>query len=1093
MKGLAIYLLTMLIGTSMALAQLPTAVILGVTKDSTGAVIPGAKVTARNIDTGQTRTVVTGNDGAYRIDALPVGNYQLTFSQASFKTEIQNGLNLTVGQEAVANVTLQSGDISQSITVTSAAPLISTTTSSLGGLVDERRVADLPLNGRNYTDLTLLQPGVTKANPSLSGYLGSSGTQFSANGAPIRSNSYLLDGAITSNLTGVNGASAIGTTLGIDGILEYKVVTNSVTADYGAYMGSQSTIVSKSGTNEFHGNVFEYLRNSSLDARNYFDLPPAQLHHRLPEFRRNDYGASVGGPIKKNKAFAYLVYERLVSSLGTTNTATVLGAGCHGAAGATITLAACPQLSPTPQVTIDPVMAPFVDLYPLPNVGTTQYGWSLPQTTLESYGQARFDQTISEKDSAFVRYTIDNADQTTPYILPTVDNILASRTQFLTLAENHIFSNVLLNAAHFSFSRSPIGINSTISGPSYSLVAGLPMGAIGPSGVSTLGTFQNAPRTLKQNIFTWSDDLIYTRGHHSMKFGFTVNHYQDFFDIEGLNKGVAQFSNVANFLSNVLFSWQQVLPGSNLRRYIHFDTFGFYGMDDWRATPKLTLNMGMRYEPTTQPQEVHGIQAGLPNPATDPTTTVGLPYMLNPSLRNWSPRFGFAYILDSSGSTVIRGGFSLLYDLQSYGTLLMLGAAYDSPFASSYTSPANQTSKLTVPYVIPANATAPLTYRGAVYRMNQPHMMQYNLAFERSLPGLIGLTLAYAGSRGINLLTVREGNPVIPTGIPSGGACITPPAGTIIDLTSQFDGSATSCYLATSPRRNPAFGSMVVGMASSSSNYNALEVVANKRLSQGLTFQSSFTWSKLLDYGQNVQDGAANPIDPLHQENGYAPADFNASYNERFNVVYYLPKASSSSHLVRAVANGWWASSIFAIQPGFPFGPGLTSNRSLDQQLSALGAATDRPDRLAGRSKNNIMHGVSAGCGTGPTRAQGGTAIAAGTPLGGPNLYYDPCAYSIQPSGFLGNDSRNYLIGPGLLSLDSSVVKDTAAKFLGDSGQVEFRAEFFNILNHTNFAGPGAGVYAGTASVQNPSPTAGIVSGTATTSRQIQFAIKVMF
>src|ERR1700722_1737435 len=326
---------------SIALAQLPTATILGQVKDASGAVVAGVKVTARDTDTGQTRTAVTGDGGEYRLDALPVGNYELTAEKTGFKTEVQSGLTLTVSQQAVANLTIQVGEMSQTVAVTAEAPLVSTTTSSLGGLVDQQRIIDLPLNGRNYNDLTLLQPGVTQ-NVDIPGTgIGLNGTEYSSNGAPIRSNSYLLDGAILQNMYAANGASAVGNTLGVDGILEYRVITNNFSAEYGMSMGSIQTLVSKSGTNQFHGDAFEFLRNSNLDSPHYFDLPPETLGHRLPEFRRNNFGGAFGGPIRKNKTFFFGVYEGLSQSLGTTNTTNVIQAGCHGAAGAVITVAAC--------------------------------------------------------------------------------------------------------------------------------------------------------------------------------------------------------------------------------------------------------------------------------------------------------------------------------------------------------------------------------------------------------------------------------------------------------------------------------------------------------------------------------------------------------------------------------------------------------------------------------------------------------------------------------------------------------------------------------------------------------------------------------
>ena len=387
--ALLVTFVVVLWGVSEAIAQMPTATILGLVKDSTGAVVPGASLTARNTETGQTRTGVSAGDGAYRFSALPVGNYEVRAEQSGFQAAVRSGVTLTVAQEAVVNFTLEVGAITQTVAVTAEAPLVNTTSGSLGGLVGEQQVADLPLNGRNYVDLTLLQPGVSRhqqANPAVT----MTGTWFSANGATPRSNYFMLDGAPIGDAFSGNSASVSNNTLGIDGIREWRVVTNSISAEYGTRMGAQVVMVSKGGTNHFHGTLFEYLRNSALDARNFFDYPsPAtKPDFRLPPFRRNQYGGSFGGPIKKDKAFFFATYEGLKERTGLTNIDNVMAAGCHGAAGAVITNVACPQLSAVPSVTIAPAVAPLLALYPVPNLSNNRYTFPSTRMTDEYYGQA---------------------------------------------------------------------------------------------------------------------------------------------------------------------------------------------------------------------------------------------------------------------------------------------------------------------------------------------------------------------------------------------------------------------------------------------------------------------------------------------------------------------------------------------------------------------------------------------------------------------------------------------------------------------------------------------------------------------------------
>ncbi len=320
-------------------AQLPTGTILGVVKDSSGAVVPGAAITIESTETGQSRKVATDSSGAYRVPALPVGHYTVKVEQAGFKTETQTGLNLEVGQEAVLDFALQVGTEAQTVLVTGEGQQVNTTNSTLGSVVSEQTISDLPLNGRNYTDLTLLQAGITQHKNLTNSGGNQPGTLFSSNGAGFQSNSYSLDGASLVNTFAVSAASGTGNTLGVDGIREYKVVTNNLGAEYGMTMGAQTVLVSKNGTNDFHGDGFEFLRNSSLDAPNYFDTPQSSGTHadgtprRIPEFRRNNFGGALGGPVQKNKTFFHVAFEALREDIGQTIVTTTVPANCFGLVG----------------------------------------------------------------------------------------------------------------------------------------------------------------------------------------------------------------------------------------------------------------------------------------------------------------------------------------------------------------------------------------------------------------------------------------------------------------------------------------------------------------------------------------------------------------------------------------------------------------------------------------------------------------------------------------------------------------------------------------------------------------------------------------
>jgi hypothetical protein len=534
-------------------AQESYATLSGRITDPNGRVIVGANVQAVNVNTNALYPAESNEVGLYNFPALPPGIYRVVVKQEGFEQIVKTGLDLHVADSIAINFALQLGSVAQTLTISGDTPVVNTTTGSLGGLVNDEQMADLPLNGREYIDLTLLQPGITRQFSSSysTGPRGGglSGVWFSANGATIQSNNYLLDGQPMQNLYWTSSASLNGDTLGVDGIKEYKVVTSSYDATYGLVMGSQMLMVSKGGTNQWHGDAFEYLRNSVLDAKNFFDTSASSgltadgAQRRLPEFRRNNFGASFGGPIKKDKTFFYGVYEGLRQNTGLTFVDIVPPAACHNLvpSGAnyafpTTAIASTCATGLTSSSVVAAVMVPFLNLYPLPTsttAGSTTYATSAPEPASENFAQIRADQVISTTDSLFARYNLDYAALVIPSAFPQFFSADGNNwNHFATLSESHIFSPTVLNTARLSYSRTRFALANifltNVTTPQLSMVGnGTPIGVIQMAPYTNMGSGSGYPDNHIQNIIALSDDVFYTKGHHALKFGTLLDRFDD--------------------------------------------------------------------------------------------------------------------------------------------------------------------------------------------------------------------------------------------------------------------------------------------------------------------------------------------------------------------------------------------------------------------------------------------------------------------------------------------------------------------------------------------------------------------------------------
>ena len=1133
-----------------AMAQLPTATLLGTVTDPQGAVVGGANVTARNTDTGLTRTVMTSGDGSYRFNALPIGTYQLQVRHEGFETETHSGLTLAIAQEAVVNVRIRVGAATQNVTVSAEAPLVDTTNATLGGVVSEEKIQELPLNGRNYLDLMSFQPGITQV-ASVNGTNGGlyAGAQWVSNGATPRSNNILLDGAVLQNAVGQNSASVSGSSLGLDGIQEIKVITSLFTAEYGLTMGSQTVMASKGGTNKFHGDVFYEGRNSALDARNFFDSGKA-------EFSRHQFGGAFGGPIQKDKTFFFGVFEGVREDLGLVDLSqsNVPEAGCRGPANAVITNVQCPQLGPVPSVTISPYISQLFRMIPLPNVQVGQgidpttgvtsgdlFVYPHTQTTSESYGQIRVDHNFSAADSFFARYTIDDTFQNVPGSQPGLGNINKGRGQFLTLAENHVFSPAVINTLRLSYSRPTFGQFGAVTGtgPNYTnaslqypmVSSGQPfVGGIGAAGWGVgLG---GSPYTFQdQNIYTLSDDVFWTKGKHAFKFGVLISHYTQPMDFPLFKGGSFSSGTTSDFLSGVINSFAIVPPAAQTNRDFLYNTYGFYAQDDFRVSSRLTLNLGLRYEFMGPLGELQGTRKTFSfrdfpadNPQDSPPagTTQGR-LLQNNTLHNFGPRLGFAWDVFGDGKTSVRGGGGIYYDVANIGEALLTAAQSTPPI--SYQN--QQFGISNIPLCLPLDTCYPIatsgqfryageTLSGVNYYAKQPTLYQWNFSIERQLPAGLGLTVSYVGSRGAHLWDVMEANPAVPDQMldaqnPLCGtamapanctqAGVAPPSHTPGGLTWSNPNCAIPAPTPpafinpTNPainpndcRLNPYYGDYAIDQTRGSSWYNALEIEVQKRLSHGIEFQSSYTFSKLLDTTEGMNTGGSfsaddatvqdstNPFNPKFDK---GPSQYDARHQWTTNLIYYLPNTATSSGFLPKLANGWWTSSIVTVRTGFAFAP-TAPGGTISNSFNTYGGS-DRVDIVTPQNLSTALAFNPNAVVYNPK-----TVI-----VGNVNEWFNPNMFTPQPFGQLGNVPRGFLRGPGSVGWDLSLAKDTKLGLLGEAGRLRFRAEAFNVLNHPSFQMPNYQLV-GFAPVILP--TAGIIRSTPLNNqREIQLSLRLEF
>jgi hypothetical protein len=1009
--------------------------IAGTVQDANGGALPGATVTVTNTGTSLVRTAATGVDGRFTVPALPPGPYEIRIELAGFRPYVRRDIALRIAQALVVNVTLQVGGIDEQVTVSGDASIVNTSSAELSYLIDSEAIEQLPLNGRNYTDLALMQPGVLAFPHRDGGSVVAHGLGMSVNGQDPRSNVYLLDGTLQNDFTNGPAGSAAGTALGTETVREFRVESNAYSAEFGRNSGGQINVLTKSGTNDVDGTAYVFHRNDALDARNYFDTG------EKPDFHRNQFGATIGGPLAQNRAFFFLGYEALIERLGRTISTVVPDDNARQG------------ILPSGAVGVNPAVAPYLSEYPRANgpalgQGLAAYTFPFDQRLDEHFFQGRIDVNRGGGTQLFGRYTFDDTDQFLPTDYPQFPRTFISRNQFFTGEYRRVVSSALLSTTRIGFSRTRIGQNveANTSQPLAAFVPGRDsMGDIDIGGLKRFGPQSSGNLRLVQNVFSAQSDVVLTRGPHLLKAGAIAEHYQDNMVNPTFSLGIYTFADLAAFLGNRPATFIGLTPEAQFDRYWRFTFFGFYLQDDVRITPRLTLNAGLRYEFATVPDEKYDRDSALPD-LTASQPVVG-PLYENPTYTNLSPRAGFAWDLFGDGRTSLRGGYGLYFNTNNHQNLIV--TVTNPPF-----TPRPVIVNPTFPNP-PFNRAGAISIRPVQYDLENPRVHVFNVNVQREIWGRAAVTVGYAGSRGDHLLRSGDVNLARPTGTTADGR--------------PFIAAGT-------PRANTAFSTIELKSSDGESWYDALVFEVRRRWSDGFSVQSSYTLSKSEDTTQastffsDATNGTTSALPEFVADYNRGPSDFDVRHNWVLNFTWALPFAKGLTGAAGAILDDWHVSGIWTMRSGNPLTVFVQTNRSRSQWNPSRGPGIgqDRPDYAPGHDADSAV-------------------------LGRPEQWFDPNAFALQPAGTFGTTGRGDFIGPNLRTLDLAITKIAPWSRLGSNGRLELRVEAFNVLNRTNFGVPELRAFAGTRDGEAPIATFGRITTTVTSARQIQLGIRATF
>ena len=1039
------------------------ATVSGTITDPSGALVPGVSVTIASQGTGLKRSALTDSSGEYRFAGLPIGNYSLRIEKTGFQSQTREGLELTSAAEVRVNSQLALGDLAQQTKVSANAAGIDSTTSTSAGLLPEQSLTELPLDDRDLFSAVALEPGVAP-NPSSGPSLLSSGKsgQVAINGIRPSMTNVLIDGVdATDPVFGYSPAGASGFFLGLNELEEVRVLTQTFNAEYGGHGGAVIDMVTKSGSNQFHGSLWELHRDASLDARNYFDLGNSPI----PPFVRNQFGAGIVGPLKRDRTFFFVNYEGFREVQASTAIATVPDALAHrGLLPSAANPSACTNITPSGCVAVamNPSIQPFLSVLPPSNGpdngdGTGELITANKGATREDHGMLRVDHNFSSAHSLFARYTVDDSSALVPYVgtppgtyVPGFPAFHLARNQYGTVQDRAILGDGWSNELRFGVNRTTASssIDNTHPGLSISLLPDRPFGMIDIPGMSLLGNSPIFPIGDFSTVYQVQDQVSRTIGRHTLKFGvdfrrlqengpfdFAVNGLYSFADLTPY--GLPASSNnpaLEFFLQGLPLAYVGVNPSSANTDRGYRETFASgFAQDFVRVNSRFTVNVGLRYDFYSNPTEAFGRISAFPNPATDSAPVVGKLFAGTP-LDLLSPQAGFAWNVFGDGKTVVRSGFGIYRD-QLPAILFSLARALPPTFGLE---------EFVFPQLLnPQNAaeTLPLDGITVTYRPKFPYALEYNLNVERELPRGMILSAGYFGTRGNHLTREGEGNPFEP---------------------------------ALGHRYNPNLASpLATVLTDGQSFYNSFQVSVSKHYAHNLFWQASYTLAHSVD-DASVDFSVESSNDPPLSQNIFdrkgsrGPSDFDVRHNFVANVAYELPGRGR-------LLGGWQVSGVASVHSGLPFTPVLDFDNADLQSL----LIPERP---------NLIGNPNAG------------VCPNGAAVGTVSCWFNPSAFAVPPAGQFGNAGRNILRGPGFAQFDASLHKDFK---IAERRKITLGVEAYNLFNHPNFGVPsntqnpfalggnGDAVFKDAAG--NFAANAGQILTTVGTGRQIQLAGRFTF